>query len=304
MHPVIEQRAALDALLQRGPSPLLPAVARAVGSLPIILLLVGDHLTGIDDLQQPRWRKEAIRLWATWNKHQQTQIAKHSLVFVNSRQVYDELRPLIPNLFETHTTTLNATDFFEREDTCDSPPYHLLYAGRLDRGKGLFEMVEALAILVNQGEDVVLDLVGWPLKDDNVLEEMEAFAREQGVGDRMIYHGYKVLGPELFSCYQKADLYIIASKSSEGFPRTIWEAMASSLPVVATRVGSIPHFLEGIAELCRPGNAAELATALARVLNSPGLRQRMIRCGRRLARENTLETQVGKMVAHIKEWVS
>ncbi len=46
---------------------------------------------------------------------------------------------------------------------------------------------------------------------------------------------------------KKADIYVIASRSSEGFPRTIWEAMAHCLPVVATKVGSIPAFIEGAA---------------------------------------------------------
>lgn len=301
--PVIEQRAAMDAVLLRGPSPLLPAVAKAAGSLPIILLLVGDHLTGIADLEQPRWRKEAIRLWATWNKHQQTQIAKHSLVFVNSRQVYDELRTVIPNLFETHTTTLNASDFFDREDTCGSRPYHLLYAGRLDRAKGLFEIAEALALLVAQGEDVVLDLVGWPLEDDHVLEELESFARAKGVADRVKYHGYKAVGPELFSYYRKADIFVIASKSCEGFPRAIWEAMASSLPVVATRVGSIPHFINGAAQLVEPGGAVALAAALRRVINDPALRQQMIQSGSKLAHDITLEKQISRMVTQIEAWI-
>ncbi|MGQ9851701.1 MAG: glycosyltransferase, partial [Aggregatilineaceae bacterium] len=226
-------RSQLDAMLIRGPSPLLPVVAGAVKDLPTSLLLVGDYLAGIDDLPQPRWRKEAIRLWARWNHHQQMRVARRSLTFVNSRKLYNELRPFVRDLVETRTTTLTAADFYEREDTCTQRPIRLLYTGRMDRAKGLLHMVEALALLVQRGEDVVLDLVGWPQKGDPILDEVQVLAQQKGIADRVFYHGYKPVGPELFAYYKQADIYVIASTSSfEGFPRTIWEAMAHGLPVV------------------------------------------------------------------------
>ena len=193
----------------------------------------------MDDLPQPRWRKEAIRLWARWNKWGQMRAARNSLTFVNSRVLYDEMKHTLPNLYETRTTTLTEDDFFIRSDTCQSRPYRLLYVGRMDRTKGLLQIVEALALLVEHGEDVVLDLVGWPEHNDPVLNELEGLARTKHVDRRVHYLGGKSLGPELFNCYKQADIFVIASLF-EGFPRTIWEAMAHSLPVVATRVGSIP----------------------------------------------------------------
>lgn len=178
----------LDAVLIRGPSPLLPAMANAAAPIPVALLLVGDYLAGIDDLPQPKWRKEAIRLWSRWNFHQQMRVAAHSLTFVNSRQLYEQMRSQVPDLIETRTTTLSEDDFYEREDTCQSHPIRLLYTGRMDRAKGLFEMVHALQILTEQGDDVVLDLVGWPAKGDTILEELFADAEQRGIRDRICYH--------------------------------------------------------------------------------------------------------------------
>ena len=100
--------------------------------------------------------------------------------------------------------------------------------------------------------DAYLDIVGWPVPGDPILEEVMGQAREMGLEGRVVYHGFKALGEELFAYYKKADIYVIASRSSEGFPRTIWEAMAHCLPVVATKVGSIPAFIEGAAELVEP----------------------------------------------------
>jgi glycosyltransferase involved in cell wall biosynthesis len=297
------QKAGLDSLLLRGPSPLLPALADAFRPVPTALLLVGDAVALVDDSRQPFWRREAIRLLWQWNRRRQDQVAKRSLTFVNSRKLFQEMQPTVPNLMETRTTTLTRADFFDREDTCMRAPYHLLYTGRMDRGKGLIEIVQALALLVQAGEDVVLDLVGWPEKGDDVLGEMEQVAVRLHVAARVKFHGPKPAGMELYAHYRDADIYVIASKTSEGFPRTIWEAMAHSLPVVATAVGSIPQFVDAAAELVPPNDPGALAAAIRGIIHSPEKRMEMIRCGRILASEMTLETQVGKMAGEMKKWI-
>lgn len=302
--PIRDRRKDIDLLLIRGPSPLLPAVAQAGKGVPLVLLLVGNYLDGIGDLPQPGWRKQLIYLWGKWNFKQQMEVAKRSLVFVNSRKLHDELQGIVPDLIETQTTTLGKKDFFEREDTCQKPPYRLLYTGRIERTKGLFEIATALTLLMEQGDDVVLDLVGSPEKNENSLEDLRAFAQNKGVVDRIKYHGFKSLGPELFAYYKQADIYVIASYH-EGFPRTIWEAMAHSLPVVATKVGSIPHFLHDQEDvlLVSPYNSIELAQSIKRLIHEPQLRQQLIRRGIELARENTLEKRAEEMVFHIRRWL-
>ena len=299
------RRAGLDALLLRGPSPLLPLVAWAARPVPTVLLLVGDYLAGIDDLPQPGWRRELIRFWALWNRWGQDRVARRSLTFVNSRKLYEELKGFVPALVETRTTTLSESDFFVREDTCAAPPYRLLYTGRMAAEKGLLDLVEAVALLVEQGEDVVLDLVGWPDREDSFLELLREQAGARGVADRVRYHGYQPVGPELFVFYRQADLFVIASRSCfEGFPRSIWEAMAHSLPVVATEVGSIPYFVAGAASLVPPGRPDRLADAISLLLHSPSQRREQIQRGLALARTNTLEYQVGRMVSIIQEHIA
>ncbi len=301
--PLRNRRQELDAVLLRGASPLLPAMAAAAGPLPLVLLIVSRCTQGIDDLPQPWWRKNLIRLWAWMNEHQQNKVAMRALTFVNSRQYYNELKERLPQLRETRTTTLTQVDFFERLDTCQKPPYHLLFAGRMDRGKGLLEIVEALAMLLAAGQDIVLDLVGWPEPGDPVLEEVTLLAARKGIADRVLYHGRKSIGPELFAYYKKADIFVVASKAAEGFPRTIWEAMAHSVPVVATTVGSIPDHVGAAAALVPPRDAAALSSAIRGLLADPLKRQELIRRGRSLALDMTIEKQSRQMVSEIKSWV-
>ncbi len=303
---VSSSRASLDAVLIRGSTALLPAVAVAARPLPIALLLVGDHLAGVDDLPQPRWRKEAIRTWWRWNKLQQIRVAERSLTFVNSHALFKELEFSVANLVETRTTTLNERDFFDREDTCAFRPYRLLFAGRMSRIKGLFDILDALALLVDQGEDVVFDLVGMPEKGENTLEELDRVAARKGLSARIKYHGYKPVGPELFAYYRRADVYVIASQSSfEGFPRAIWEAMAHSLPVVATNVGSIPYYLvhREHALIVPPHSPILLAGAIQTLIHSKDLRRTLIRNGFLLARDNTLERRTPELVTRLEQYV-
>ena len=173
----------------------------------------------------------------------------------------------------------------------------------MDPAKGLLDIVEALGLLVKQGEEVVLDLVGWPEKGSDILSKIREMAEEEAISERVVFHGYQPVGPELFAFYRNADIYIIASQTSEGFPRTIWEAMAHSLPVVATRVGSIPDFIEGAAVLVPPRNPQQFAAGIKQLIDNPEIRQQNIKKGLSLAQKNTLEVQVGEMSKMIQAWI-
>lgn len=294
---------ALDMFLFRAPTPLLPFLAKECGNLPLALLLVGDQLSVIDDLPQPFWRRELIRFFWQWNAAQQNRVAEKGLFFVNSNQLALRAKAKGQNPVEIRTTTLRQSDFFERKDTCLHPPYHILYVGRIEKTKGVFDLLDAFIGLIKRGYDLQLDLVGWAVTGDTSVEDLLAAAKENGVAERVLFHGYKALGEQLFAMYRQADIYVMPSHA-EGFPRTIWEALAHSLPVVATRVGSIPAYIEGAAELVDPKDVDALVKAVEKLLSDPSLRQKYIQDGMRLAHENTLEVQSAKMIEEMKAWLS
>jgi glycosyltransferase involved in cell wall biosynthesis len=294
----------IDFLLIRGPSPLLPAMSNRIPGIPKALLLVASYKNSLASIRQPWWRKELIRLWCFWNESAQLKVAQKNLTFVNSAMLYKQLRPSLPNLIEIRTTTISEKDIYVREDTCQAAPYHILYSGRIVAEKGLDDILQALALLKNQGICCILDIVGsyngkvyW----DQVLKNIKSL----GLNEQVQFHGLKSVGEELLAYYRKADVYIIASRASEGFPRTIWEALSQSTPVIATKVGSIPFYLrhEQDALLAAPNDSEELAGLLKRIFSDSVLRKRLICNGLKLAQNNTLDFRAREMMSHINAWL-
>ena len=80
--------------------------------------------------------------------------------------------------------------------------------------------------------------------------------------------------------------------------------MAHSLPVVATRVGSIPDFIEGAAELVEPKNPTELAMAIRHLIHESNLRRDYIEQGQKLARQNTLDARSKEMIVAIEGYLN
>ncbi|MHB1561330.1 MAG: glycosyltransferase [Isosphaeraceae bacterium] len=88
---------------------------------------------------------------------------------------------------------------------------------------------------------------------------------------------------ELPGHYRAADICLVPTIAQEGLSRTSVEAMASGIPVVASRIGGLPFTVsdEVTGLLCEPGDPASLARQIARLLDDPRLRRRMGQEGRR-----------------------
>jgi glycosyltransferase involved in cell wall biosynthesis len=80
--------------------------------------------------------------------------------------------------------------------------------------------------------------------------------------------------------------------------------MSQSVPVVATRVGSIPDFVDDAAELVEPRDVKALAIAIQRVIQNPERRRLMIRKGLLLARDNTLKNSSEKIINELVAYLN
>jgi glycosyltransferase involved in cell wall biosynthesis len=87
---------------------------------------------------------------------------------------------------------------------------------------------------------------------------------------------------ELPRYYRAADIVLVPTIAQDGLSITSVEAMASGIPVVASRIGGAPYTVsDGVTGLLfEPGDAADMARQIARLLDDPALRQQMGLAGR------------------------
>ena len=83
--------------------------------------------------------------------------------------------------------------------------------------------------------------------------------------------------------YREADICLVPTIAQDSLSRTSVEAMASGIPVVASRIGGLPYTVtDGVTGLlCEPSDPADLARKIGRLLDDPELRRRMGLAGRR-----------------------
>ncbi|OGR95850.1 MAG: hypothetical protein A2V88_13220 [Elusimicrobia bacterium RBG_16_66_12] len=167
-----------------------------------------------------------------------------------------------------------------RADAADESR-RIIFAGRLERGKGLDVLLVAFRDMLKKhpGTSIILDIAGdGPQR--SVLEEQ---VREIGLGGNVVFRGWLESEDALSSFFDRADVLVVpTSTHPEGLPRVIEEALACGVPVVATRVGGIPCEFDGDEVLLvNPGDSRPLAEAMGSILFDPPTRQRYLSGARR-----------------------
>jgi glycosyltransferase involved in cell wall biosynthesis len=103
------------------------------------------------------------------------------------------------------------------------------WAGRLTGIKRPLDLVRTLRVLVDDGVDVLLVLVG----DGEERSAAEALAAELGVADRCRFVGFQQGIREWYAAFDA----LLLTSANEGTPVVAIEALAAGRPVVATRAG-------------------------------------------------------------------
>ncbi len=172
-----------------------------------------------------------------------------------------------------HRITLDAkvTDagIFDIKSAVKAAPGELMIgiAGRVEAYKGHEDLIFALARMPLQYQARIrLVVIGSGAEDE--LRRLNCLAAGLGIGDRVHFLGY--VAGRAADLIAQLDLLAMVTRSFEGFGLTLAEAMAVGTPVLATRVGAIPEFIdENIGALINPGAPDEIARALADFVDRP-----------------------------------
>jgi len=138
----------------------------------------------------------------------------------------------------------------------------VLSTSRLTQQKGIDVAVESLSFLPG---DVVLVVLG----EGPERQTLQQLAEEHGVASRVFLLGRV---PDVTAWLRRAAVYVQPSRW-EGFGLGVLEAMVCGLPVVATRVSSLPELVADgkTGVLVPPDDPSALAAAIERALGDPAL---------------------------------
>lgn len=257
--PLVHVHAASRASFYR--KSLLLAIARWRGCATIF------HLHGAEFQQFAQHESGPLLRW--WIRHT---LERSSAVIALSDTWAAFLRDYAPRA--TVTVVPNSVPLPALDGPAEQPG-RILFLGRAERRKGIFDLLEAAALLAPEFPGLQLRIGG-----DGDLEAVRRRVAELGLEAQV-----QVLG--WIGAAQRADELARASvftlpSYDEGLPMAMLEAMAWQKALVVSPVGGIPQAVQdrhnGL--LVAPGNPAALAAALRELLLDQPLRHQLAQAAR------------------------
>jgi glycosyltransferase involved in cell wall biosynthesis len=149
-------------------------------------------------------------------------------------------------------------------------PNMVLFLGRLEATKGIFDLLEAISALRSAIPDVHLVCAG-----EGDRQAVARYAERLGIGDAVKFTGW--VGPSgKRTLLENAAAFVLPSYTA-GLPVSLLEAMAAGVPVIASPVGGIPEVVvDGVSGfLVAPGDTQTLQRLLRKLLVDRKLAERI-----------------------------
>lgn len=167
---------------------------------------------------------------------------------------YEYLRSLKQN----HTSEL-----------CPAGRYDILYVGRLCSEKAVDILIDAVSRLQFP---LSLHIMG----DGPQRKYLEQFSEQLGISDRVFFYGWMSYD-EVVNSYLSSQLFVHPGRWPEPFGRTVLDAMALEVPVIAADCGGPPWTLQGAGLTFRPGDVEDLADKIRLMHGNPSLAADLVR---------------------------
>lgn len=226
-------------------------------------LVIHDHGQYVRELDESLsgWKKQALR-WKLQKMHASIIMGE------KVRQDYEGLADqkkifVVPGTVED---TIN----IKVEAPKEPAKINVLYFSYMSRLKGIYTTFEAVPMMLEVNSNIMVTF-GGPLENDEVKNELEALQRKYP--SRVRYMGYVEDVVTRTKIFRQADIFIFPT-NRDVFGLVLLHAMAESLPIVASREGTIPEIVpDGTnALLLEKGNAKALAEQVLLLTGNEHLR--------------------------------
>src|SRR6516225_5196056 len=238
------------------------------------------------DMNKPAYREATLQM-----------LDAVALVLVRSESLRRALVDLGcgPEKIEIQRTGIPLKEFSFRERAVPkNGEWQFVQAGRLIEKKGLPVTLRAFSTFLKKHPNSTLTIAG----EGSLLSELQKFARELGVTDRVSFTGF-VSQEQLREIYYRSHIFLHPSQTGrdgnqEGIPNSMLEAMATGVPVFATEHGGIPEAIEqGVSGVLVPErDEFVLVETLLNAVQDPDLLSRIAYAGANAVRKKfELSTQ-------------
>jgi glycosyltransferase involved in cell wall biosynthesis len=233
-------------------------------------LVITCHGTDVRLLEKSYWRAIAAPV-----------MRRAAAVTTVSEFLATDLRRFMPEIASKIVVTpmpLDVESFAAGANAPKVQPPRVLFAGNLIASKGVDVLIDAIALLRDQGVSCQLRIIGAGPEES----KLHALAAQRALGDAVTWSPF-ISQHELPAEYGEATITALVSRGqAEGLGLVLAEALLAGSAVVGTAAGGIPEVVvdEQTGLIATDGDAADLARQIDRLLADRKLRDRTVEAGR------------------------
>lgn len=159
----------------------------------------------------------------------------------------------------------------------DRLPFRVLFAGRVEYDKGVFDLLEVAKKLASQGiRNIIFDICG----SGGALESLRQAVKKAKVDDFFVCHGF-CDKQQMQYMYTKSHAVIVPTRTDfiEGFNRVVSESILSGRPVITSAVcPALSYVREAVLEV-PPNDVGAYTNAILELFNNPSVyEQKRLAC--------------------------
>lgn len=197
--------------------------------------------------------------------------------------VKNDLKPIVK--IKDYIKILNFKKYSEN--------YNLLFVGRIEKVKGIDVLIKAMSLIIKKYPNAKLTIVG----EGEFKKEIDLLTKKLNLTNNISFIG-SINHNNIQKYYHQSSIVLMPSIWPEAFGKVGLEAMSTGRPIIASRVGGIPEWLENgeTGYLVDPGVPEQIAEKVIKLLSD---RELLVNMGRK-ARYKAEEYSVDKYVNEIE----
>ena len=165
----------------------------------------------------------------------------------------------------------------------------IITVGRLVWQKGLPTLIEAFAKFVKLNPNFKLVIIGEGEERNNIINIIDKL----NIADNVVLEG--LLSQEEIVIKLNQSKFFIMSSISEGFPKSLIEAMACGLPCISTDVGSCSSIINGAGLAVEKESVEQLFESMVKMIEDKSLRDNFSKEAIKLSTQYSWNTRGNKV---------